>query len=121
MWSHDDAVSVFAAVGPSKSGWDELEPMFHSVAARLSGGHDVTYEIMSFDVNGDMAWTAGFTSFTTTMDGGPPTVTRFARRMSSAVKAVSGRWFTSTQTSNLLRTIRARPISVGTHDIAPGG
>jgi len=90
MWSHDDPVSVFAAVGPSKSGWDELEPMFHSVAARLSGGHDVTYEIMSFDVSGDMAWTAGFARFTTTMDGGPPT--RFTLRSTNVYRREGGEW-----------------------------
>jgi hypothetical protein len=27
----------------------KLEPTFRAVAARLSGGHDVTYEIMAFD------------------------------------------------------------------------
>ena len=42
MWSHEDPVSLFAAVGPSKTGWSELEPTFRSVAARLSGGHDVS-------------------------------------------------------------------------------
>ncbi len=50
MWSHQDPVSLFAAVGPSKSGWGEVEPTFRSVASRLSGGRDVEYEIMEFDV-----------------------------------------------------------------------
>jgi ketosteroid isomerase-like protein len=72
MWSHVDPVSVFAAVGMSKSGWDQLRPMFQAVASRLSGGHDVSYTVMTFDVSEDMAWTAGFVRFTGTMDGGPP-------------------------------------------------
>jgi ketosteroid isomerase-like protein len=71
MWSHQDPVSLFAAVGPSKSGWGELEPTFRSVASRLSGGRDVEYEIMEFDVTRDMAWTAGFARFFVSMDGGP--------------------------------------------------
>ena len=64
----------------SKSGWDELEPTFRSVASRLSGGRDVTYEIISFDVSGEMAWTAGVARFTVSMDGGPltPTAIRLA-------------------------------------------
>ena len=71
MWSHRDPVSLFAAVGPSKTGWDDLEPTFRSVAARLSGGHDASYEIIAFDVSADMAWTAGFGRFSTSIDGAP--------------------------------------------------
>ena len=90
MWSHQDPVSLFAAVGPSKSGWDELSPMFRSVASRLSGGRDVTYEIMSFDVSADMAWTAGFVRFTGTMDGGP--LTHHTLRITHVYRRESGDW-----------------------------
>jgi ketosteroid isomerase-like protein len=71
MWSHEDPVSVFAAVGPSASGWEQLEPMFRSVASRLSGGGDVDYDVTVWDFGEDMAWTAGFLRFATCMDGGP--------------------------------------------------
>ena len=71
MWSHEDPVSVFAAVGPTASGWEQLEPMFRSVASRLSGGGDVDYDVTACDVGEDMAWTAGFLRFATSMDGGP--------------------------------------------------
>lgn len=60
MWSHGDQVSLFAAVGRSKTGWGELEPTIRSVAGRLSGGRDVSYELLAFNVREDMAWTAGF-------------------------------------------------------------
>ena len=70
-WSHDDPVSLFAAVGPSKAGWLELEPTFRSVAARLSQGRDVRYQLIAYDVAGTMAWTAGFLHFSVSMDGGP--------------------------------------------------
>ena len=90
MWSHNDPVSLFAAVGPSKSGWDKLEPTFRSVAARVSGGHDVTYEIMTFDVSADMGWTAGFACFTTSMDGGP--LTRYTLRVTHVYRREAGEW-----------------------------
>jgi|SRR6266487_741663 len=90
MWSHQDPVSLFAAVGPSKSGWDELEPTFRSVASRLSGGRDVTYEIIEFDVTGDMAWTAGFASFTLSMDGGP--LTRRTLRITHVYRREGDEW-----------------------------
>ena len=70
-WSHNDPVSVFAAVGPSRTGWAELEPMFRSVAARLADGRDVTYEIVAFDATETMAWSAGFLRFSFSLDGGP--------------------------------------------------
>jgi ketosteroid isomerase-like protein len=90
MWSHNEPVSLFAAVGPSKSGWDELEPTFRVVASRLSDGHDVTYEIMSFDVIADMAWTAGFAHFTTSMDGGAPAT--YTLRMTHVYRREAGDW-----------------------------
>lgn len=90
MWSHRDPVSLFAAVGPSKSGWDELEPTFRSVASRLTGGRDVVYEIMEFDVTGDMAWTAGFARFTVSMDGGP--LTRRTLRVTHVYRREGDEW-----------------------------
>lgn len=90
MWSHDDPVTLFAAVGPTKSGWEELLPTFRSVAARLSGGHDVEYELVSFDVTADMAWTAGFVRFNGSIDGGPPT--RYVLRITHIYRLEAGEW-----------------------------
>ncbi len=90
MWSHDDPVSLFAAVGPSKAGWDQLEPTFRSVAARLSGGHEVSFEILAFDVRGDMAWTAGFVRFIVSMDGRP--LTRYTLRITHVYRREGGEW-----------------------------
>jgi ketosteroid isomerase-like protein len=93
MWSHEDPVSVFAAVGPSASGWKQLEPMFRSVASRLSGGGDVDYDVTVWDVGEDTAWTAGFLRFATSMDGGPIRpyllrITHIYRREGEAWKVV---------------------------------
>ncbi len=90
MWSHDDPVSLIGAVGVSKSGWEELLPTFHAVAARLSGGHDVTYEILSFDVGADMAWIAGFMRFITSMDGAP--ARPFTLRVTTIFRREAGEW-----------------------------
>ncbi len=90
VWSHNDPVTLFAAFGASKTGWDELEPMFHSVASRVSGGHDVTYEIVSFDVSGDLAWTVGFSRFTASIDGGP--LTRYTLRVTHLYRREDGDW-----------------------------
>jgi ketosteroid isomerase-like protein len=85
MWSHNDPVTLFAALRPSKSGWGELEPTFDSVASRVSGGHDVAHELITFDVSGDLAWTVGFSRFTVSIDGGP--LTRSPLRVTHPVPA----------------------------------
>lgn len=90
MWSRRDPVTLFAALGPSKSGWSELEPMFHSVASRVSGGHDLTYELISFDVSGDLAWTVGFSRFTVSIDSGP--LTRYTLRLTHLYRREGGEW-----------------------------
>ena len=90
MWSHRDPVAVFAGVGPSRTGWDELEPMFRAVAARLSGGHDVRYEILAIDVAENMAWTAGFLRFVTSMDGAPPA--SYTLRITHVYRREGGEW-----------------------------
>lgn len=90
MWSHRDPVTLFAALGPSKAGWSQLEPMFRSVAARVSGGHDVTYELISCDVSEDIAWTVGVSRFTVSIDGGP--VTRRALRLTHLYRREAGEW-----------------------------
>jgi ketosteroid isomerase-like protein len=90
MWSHKDPVTLFAALGASKTGWDELEPTFHSVASRVSGGHAVTYEIVSFDLSGDLAWTVGFSRFTASIDGGP--LTRYTLRVTHLYRREGGDW-----------------------------
>jgi ketosteroid isomerase-like protein len=89
-WSHHDPVTLFGAVGVSKSGWAELEPTFRAVAARLSGGRDVSYEIISLDVSGDVAWTASIARFTVSMDGGP--LTPMTIRATIAYRREGGEW-----------------------------
>jgi ketosteroid isomerase-like protein len=90
MWSHKDPVTLFAALGASKAGWDELEPTFRSVASRVSDGHAVTYEIVTFDVSGDLAWTVGFSRFTASIDGGP--LTRYTLRVTHLYRREDGDW-----------------------------
>jgi ketosteroid isomerase-like protein len=90
MWSHNDPVSLFGAVGVTKSGWESLEPTFRAVAARLAGGRDVSYEIVTFDVSGDMAWTAGVARFITSMDGGP--MARYTLRLTHIYRREAGTW-----------------------------
>jgi ketosteroid isomerase-like protein len=90
MWSHVDPVCLFAAVGPSKKGWEELEPTFRAVAARLSEGRDVSFELMEFDVGEDVAWTAGFVRFVVSIDGEPASARTL--RITHVYRREDGEW-----------------------------
>jgi ketosteroid isomerase-like protein len=90
MWSHSDPVTLFAALGPSRSGWEQLEPMFRSVASRVSGGHDVKYELIACDASDEIAWTVGVSRFTVSIDGGP--LMRRTLRLTHLYRRESGEW-----------------------------
>jgi ketosteroid isomerase-like protein len=90
LWSHADPVSLFAAVGPTKVGWAELEPTFRRVASRLSGGRDVRYELVACDVSGDVGWSAGIGRFVVSMDGAEPSA--MAIRLTHAYRREGGAW-----------------------------
>jgi ketosteroid isomerase-like protein len=90
MWSHHDPVTLFAALGPSKSGWLELEPMFRSIARRVSGGRDVSYELIAFDVDGDLAFTVGCSRFTVAIDDDEPW--RRTLRLTHLYRRENGEW-----------------------------
>jgi ketosteroid isomerase-like protein len=90
MWSHRDPVTLFAAVGPTKAGWSELEPTFRAVASRLSEGRDVDYELLAFDVSGDVAWSAGVARFIVSMDRRPAEPTLI--RLTHAYRREDGTW-----------------------------
>jgi ketosteroid isomerase-like protein len=86
-----------------------LSLTFHSVASRLSGGYDVTYEIMSFDVSADMEWTAGFVRFIGTMDGGP--LTRYTLRLTHVYRREAGEWKVVHEHSDFHPTDQTPPVN----------
>jgi ketosteroid isomerase-like protein len=90
MWSHREPVTLFAALGPSKRGWAELEPMFRAVASRVSHGRDLSYELIAFDMAGDIAWTVGVSRFTVSIDGGP--ASRRTLRLTHLYRREGGEW-----------------------------
>lgn len=70
LWSHGDDVTLFAAVGASKTGCDEVAQTFDSVSARFKNGvvtldYEVVYE------GTDVAYTVGYEHGKVHLDGGP--------------------------------------------------
>jgi ketosteroid isomerase-like protein len=71
MWSHEDPVTVFGALGPCKSGWDEVSRIFRWVASLFSGVKDYRFELVAAGASGDLAYTVGYEHSTVSADGGP--------------------------------------------------
>jgi ketosteroid isomerase-like protein len=69
-WSHTDPVSVFGAGVRGRAGWDEVLRTIHWVAGRFAGCEDYEYELVSADVQGDLAYTCGFERYTATRPNG---------------------------------------------------
>jgi ketosteroid isomerase-like protein len=111
MWSHHDPVTLFAAVGPTRAGWAELEPTFRSVAARLSGGRDVRYDLLAFGISGDVAWSAGVARFVLSMDGGPPTP--MVIRLTHAYRLEDGAWKVVHEHSDFQPPDHVTPPAIG--------
>ena len=108
LWSHHDPVTLFAAVGPTKAGWHDLEPTFRAVATRLSGGRDVRYDLIAFDVSGDVAWSAGIARFEVSMDGAP--VAPVVIRLTHAYRREDGVWKVVHEHSDFQPADHALPV-----------
>jgi ketosteroid isomerase-like protein len=71
MWSHEDPVTLFGALGPCKSGWDEMSRIFWWVASLFSGVKDYRFELVAAGASGDLAYTVGYERSTVSVNGGP--------------------------------------------------
>jgi ketosteroid isomerase-like protein len=57
MWSAHDPVTLFGAAAPSKSGWDQVEPVFRWLAARFAACNTYDLELVAAGASGDLAYT----------------------------------------------------------------
>ncbi|MDX6586822.1 MAG: hypothetical protein QOI31_1295 [Solirubrobacterales bacterium] len=71
LWSTNDPVTLFGAIGMSQSGWDTLSETFTWVASRFSDVSDFHFDIELVGVDGGMAYTLGFERFNGSIAGRP--------------------------------------------------
>jgi len=71
LWSRQDPVTLFGAIGMSESGWERLSRTFTWVASRFSDVSDFRFDVEAVDVQGDMAYTLGFERFNGSIAGRP--------------------------------------------------
>lgn len=90
LWSHRDPVSLFGAWGPCQTGWERLARTLNWVGSRYSGGTAATSEVEVADVSGDLAYTVGYETMVTSVDGAPATPIRL--RVTHVYRREDGEW-----------------------------
>lgn len=71
MWSKEDPVTLFGALGVCKSGTVEVSRISRWVASLFSNCIAYNFELFAAGVSGDLAYTAGFEHSTRSLNGGP--------------------------------------------------
>ena len=89
-WSRIDPVTVFGAFGPCNSGWGEINQTFHWVASRFSNNTAYSFELVAAGASGDLAYTAGYERFSTSIDGHP--ARPMALRVTHVYRRENGEW-----------------------------
>jgi ketosteroid isomerase-like protein len=89
LWAHDKPVTFFGA-NLTKSGWDELEPAFESLASKFThlGGYEV--EILGAGVSGDLGYIVAKEHETTTVGSAAPEA--YTLRATTIFRRENGRW-----------------------------
>jgi ketosteroid isomerase-like protein len=88
LWSRDEPVSVLGA-WRSAHGQQELDELFTSLGKSFSDCTSYAFELLAYDVVGDMAYTAGFEHTSASVDGRPRTYTL---RATQVYRREDGEW-----------------------------
>jgi ketosteroid isomerase-like protein len=88
IWSSEEPVSVLGAWRNATSR-SELVEAFDAVASSFANCTDYEFDLISFDVRGDMAYTVGYERVATSMDGAPRT---FTLRATQVYRRENGDW-----------------------------
>jgi ketosteroid isomerase-like protein len=88
VWSRRDPVSVLGAM-MNAHGQQELDLLFDTLGARFSHCSSYEFELLSYDVLGDMAYTEGFEHTSASVEGEPRTYTL---RATQVYRREDGQW-----------------------------
>jgi ketosteroid isomerase-like protein len=89
LWSRDDPVSLFGAVVPCETGWQDLERTFGVVASWFSDCTSYDFELVAAGVSGDLAYTVGFEHTSASVEGVPRT---YSLRVTHVYRRENGAW-----------------------------
>lgn len=88
LWSRNEPVSILGAWRNAR-GQLELDELFSGLARSFSDCTSYEFEVLSFDVVGDMAYTAGLEHTSASVDGDPRTYTL---RATQVYRREQGEW-----------------------------
>ena len=88
IWSHNEPVSVHGAWRDA-FGWQEVDELFTVLGYSFSDCTSYDLELQSYDVVGDMAYTAALEHTSTSVDGEPRTYTL---RATQVYRREAGQW-----------------------------
>ena len=88
LWSRNDPVSVLGA-WRNANGQQELDDLFAALGKSFSDRTSYAFELLAYDVVGDMAYTAGFEHISASVDGQPRTYTL---RATQTYRREDGEW-----------------------------
>jgi len=88
LWSRNEPVSVLGAWRNAR-GQHELDELFSSLEGSFSDCTSYEFELQSYDVVGDMAYTAGLEHISASVDGRPRTYTL---RVTQVYRREGGEW-----------------------------
>ncbi|RXZ72965.1 nuclear transport factor 2 family protein [Agromyces albus] len=88
IWSREEPVSVLGA-WRNATNRDELVEAFEVLASSFSDCTGYSFDLIAFDMNGDMAYTVGYERISASMDGQPRT---FTLRATQVYRREGGEW-----------------------------
>ncbi len=88
IWSRKEPVSVLGA-WRNAFGQQELDDLFTSLGKQFSNCTSYRFELMSYDVTGDMAYTAGLQHTSASVDGQPRS---YVLRATQIYRREDGQW-----------------------------
>ncbi|MFF1547666.1 YybH family protein [Streptomyces sp. NPDC058291] len=88
LWSRNEPVSVLGA-WRSAHGQQELDKLFSALAKTFSDCRSFVFELQTFDVSGDMAYTVGLEHTSAVADGEPRAYTL---RATQVYRREDGEW-----------------------------
>jgi ketosteroid isomerase-like protein len=88
LWSRNEPVSVLGA-WRNAHGQQEVDDLFAALGKSFSDCTSYAFELLAYDVVGDMAYTAGFEHISASVDGRPRTYTL---RATHTYRREGGEW-----------------------------
>jgi ketosteroid isomerase-like protein len=88
LWSRNEPVSVLGA-WRNAHGQGELDELFTDLGKSFSNCTSYAFDLLAYDVVGDMAYTAGFEHISASVDGHPRT---YSLRATQVYRREIGEW-----------------------------